>query len=34
MAALCPGDARSQDISNHDIDLVKPSLLGPPHVKG
>ena len=21
----CPGDARSQGISNHDIDLVKPS---------
>ena len=21
----CPGDARSQGINNHDIDLVKPS---------
>ena len=25
----CPGDVRSQGISNHDIDLVKPSWLGP-----
>ena len=25
----CPGDARSQGISNHDINLVKPRLLGP-----
>ena len=25
----CPGDARSQGISNHDTDLVKPRWLGP-----
>ena len=25
----CPGAARSQGISNHDIDLIKPRLLGP-----
>ena len=25
----CPADARSQGICNNDIDLVKPSLLGP-----
>ena len=24
----CPGDARSQAISNHNIDLVKPRKLG------
>ena len=30
----CPGDVRSQGISSHDIDLVKPRKLGPPpHVK-
>ena len=29
----CPGDARSQGISNYDIDLVKPSWLGPRTVR-
>ena len=28
-ACWCPGNARSQDISNHDVDLVQPRLLGP-----
>ena len=28
-ACLCPGDARSQDISNHDINCVQPNQFGP-----